>query len=246
VKTDLLFSRPLLNAAGMLGFAPDPRSAVDWSRFGAFITNPVSLEPRSPARGPRCLPYPGGFLLHTGYPNPGLSRVLRQQRQRWDRADLPIFVHLLASTPGEVQRMVERLEGVEAVVGVEIGLPPEADARLAADFTAAAAVELPVIARLPLERVLALAPAAVSAGAAAVSLGPPRGALPLKTGGSIQGRLYGPGIFPQALAAVQALQREGIPVIAAGGIYRPEQVEQMLQAGAQAVQLDAVLWRGGW
>ena len=48
-KFDLTFSAPLLNAAGSLGFAPDPNGPVDLSRFGAFITNPISLRPRLPA-----------------------------------------------------------------------------------------------------------------------------------------------------------------------------------------------------
>jgi dihydroorotate dehydrogenase len=35
-------------------------------------------------------------------------------------------------------------------------------------------------------------------------------------------------------------------VIGSGGVYTPAQAEAMLQAGAIAVQLDAVFWRGGW
>jgi dihydroorotate dehydrogenase len=48
------------------------------------------------------------------------------------------------------------------------------------------------------------------------------------------------------MAAVQTLTRRGIPVIGSSGIFTPAQAEAMLQAGAIAVQLDAVLWRGGW
>jgi dihydroorotate dehydrogenase len=38
----------------------------------------------------------------------------------------------------------------------------------------------------------------------------------------------------------------GVPVIGGGGVYKQEQVEAMKEAGALAVQLDAVLWRGGF
>jgi dihydroorotate dehydrogenase len=62
----------------------------------------------------------------------------------------------------------------------------------------------------------------------------------------VHGRLYGPAVFPLALAALLAVRRAGLPVIAGGGIYRPEQVEALLAAGASAVQVDAVLWRAGW
>jgi NAD(P)H-dependent flavin oxidoreductase YrpB (nitropropane dioxygenase family) len=36
----------------------------------------------------------------------------------------------------------------------------------------------------------------------------------------------------------------GLPVIASGGVYRESHIQAMRQAGAFAVQLDAVLWRG--
>ena len=62
----------------------------------------------------------------------------------------------------------------------------------------------------------------------------------------VTGRLYGPSLFPQALALVRDAARVGIPVIGSGGVWKPEQAEAMKEAGAIAVQLDAVLWRGGF
>jgi dihydroorotate dehydrogenase len=62
----------------------------------------------------------------------------------------------------------------------------------------------------------------------------------------LQGRLFGPAVFPLALASVQEAVESGVPVIAAGGVYEPAQVEAFLKAGAIAVQLDAVLWSLGW
>lgn len=53
-------------------------------------------------------------------------------------------------------------------------------------------------------------------------------------------------VFSQALRAVDELSREGIPVIGGGGVYHPSQTEAMLAAGALAVQLDTVLWRGDY
>ena len=45
---DLAIHPPFMNAAGCLGFAPNPRGPVDLGRLGAFVTNPVSLAPRQP------------------------------------------------------------------------------------------------------------------------------------------------------------------------------------------------------
>ena len=246
MKIDLNLSKPLMNAAGSLGFAPEARGALDLSHLGAFITNPISLGERSPARGRRYLPFPGGFLLHTGYPNPGLKTAIRRYAARWRRSPLPVLVHLLPQSPQEAAQMVQRLEAVEGIAGVEISLPLHADGQAALAFSQASRGELPVVLRLPLEGATALVPHIASAGLAGISLAPPRGALPLPHGNIVHGRLYGPAIFPLALAVVQALGRSGIPVIAAGGVYQPEQVDALLQAGAAAVQLDSVLWQGGY
>ncbi|MBN2501115.1 MAG: nitronate monooxygenase [Anaerolineales bacterium] len=245
-KFDLHLNLPLMNAAGSLGFFPDPRGPLDLDCLGAFITSPISLTPRTPARLPRFLPFPGGALLHTGYPNHGLGYVLRHYAAYWARAPLPVIVHLLSDQPHQIVQMVERLEIQEGVTAVEIGLPDEMQAGLARDMAAAAQGELAVVMRLPLHRALELAPVVLEAGAAAISLAPPRGALPGQNGELVRGRLYGPTLFPQALAVVQALAKADLPVIGAGGIYTPEQAKAMLRAGAQAVQLDTVLWRGDW
>jgi len=240
----LAFDPPLMNAAGSLGFAPDWRSMKNLPALGAFFTNPVSLAARSPARGERYLPYPGGFLLHTGYPNPGLRAVIRRHAAQWRRQELPVWVHLLAQSPDDVGQMVRLLEGIDGVAGVELGIPPDVDPGTAAAFTRAAQGELPVLARLPAEQAIELAGVVLSSGAAAVSLAPLRGALPLPGRGLLRGRLYGPALLPQALEAVRVLAGIGFPVVGAGGINRLEDIGAMRSAGALAIQLDAVLWRG--
>lgn len=242
-KHDLTIAPPLMNAAGSLGFSPDLHSAVDWSSLGAFITNPISLLPRTPAHGRRFSTYPGGFLLHTGYPNPGLSQVLRRYASHWGRSPVPVINHLLARGAGEVEKMARRLELVEGVMGLEVSLPGDADARMVKAFTQAACGELPVIVRLPLERSSELAQAAMDSGADAISLAPPRGIFPDPKGGMAQGRMYGPAILPLSLRVVYELTQMKIPTIGAGGVDTREHAEAMLAAGAVAVQLDSILWR---
>ncbi|MBC8332007.1 MAG: hypothetical protein H8E28_08510 [Anaerolineae bacterium] len=248
MKSDLFFLTPLMNAAGMLGFFPDPHAALDFSRLGAFITNPISRLPRTPANGTRYMLYPGGFLLHTGLPNPGLSQAIRRYGGYWASASLPVIVHLLAQNPDELAWMVERVERVEGVMGIEVGLPPDADTAQVARFARAALGELPVLVRVPLGESVAMGQAVMDAGASAVSLAAPRGSLtpgssPYGRGEFVSGRLYGPTIFPQALRAVQMLTDAGIPVVGAGGVRSASDVESMLKAGASAVQVGASLWK---
>jgi dihydroorotate dehydrogenase (NAD+) catalytic subunit len=244
-KFELTFKTPILNAAGSLGFCPDPYGPVDLSQFGAFLTNPISLKPHPPAHDRNCQSYPGGFILHTGHSNPGFRAALRQNRRRWALSSLPVVVHLLIRRAAEAAEMVQRLEEVEGVMGIELGLPPDVHPDEAREIVQASAGELPLLVRLPLDRAVELAGCVLEMGASAASLGPPRGLWPLSRGGFLAGRLYGPGLFPLSLQIVRTLAKAGLPVIGGVGVYGLEDVEAMLSAGALAVQLDSVLWREG-
>jgi dihydroorotate dehydrogenase len=258
-KFDLSFATPILNAAGSLGFAPPTYGPLDIAQLGAFVTNPISYRGRPPASGRGSQPFPGGFWLHSGYPNPGFQKVLRACGPRWERSPIPVIVHLLAPEPGreglaQLARMARLLEGQEGVMAVELGLPPTIDRADAAALVEAAASELPLIVRLPLDRAVLFSPQRAGGEwerrleqfVAAISLGPPRGALPQPgSHGLAPGRLFGPALLPQTLAAVHLLAASGLVVIGAGGIYAPGDVQAMLAAGASAIQLDAVLWRPG-
>lgn len=243
-KRGLDFQKPFMNAAGALGFAPDIRSSLHWGEFGAFVTNPVSLRPRRPAAEPALVETPGGFLLHSGLPNPGFSQTLKQFAPRWARASLPVIVHLMADRPEETQRMARQLENVENVMAVELGFAPLLADDIILLAIEMAAGELPLIVNLPWEQVLRLGPQALAAGAEAVSLAAPRGMASLASQGGITGRLFGPALFAQSLLLTREAVRSGIPVIGGCGVYSKENASAMLAVGALAAQVDAVLWRG--
>ena len=243
-KHDLTIHPALMNAAGSLGFSPNIHSPVDWSKLGAFVTNPISLSPRTPARGRRFIEFPGGFLLHTGYPNPGITQVIRQNSRRWRRSPIPVIAHLLAGSPEEVAMMTRRLEQVEGVSALEVGVDRDASVEMVLALTQATYGEFPVIMRLPVERAIELAPAVIKAEATAISLAPPRGMYPAGDGELVHGRLYGPAILPVVLWTVHELSQLNIPIIGAGGLYSQANVDALLAMGACAVQLDSVLWRG--
>ena len=249
MKRDLYFSKPLMNAAGSLGFTPDSRVEIPWASFGAFVTNPLSLRPRQPAAKPEVIEYPGGFLFHTGLPNPGFNAALKRYSSRWDKSDLPVIVHLMADRPEQTQYMVQALEMQENVMAAELGFAP-----LLADDILLLTLEmclgeLPLIFSLPVEQVLSLGPRLIQEGAQAISLSAPRGALSKAEGtgdrGIVTGRLYGPSLFPRALETVYSAAKIGLPIIGAGGVWSKENAEAMLSTGALAVQVDAALWNPG-
>jgi dihydroorotate dehydrogenase (NAD+) catalytic subunit len=242
-KRDFILDPILTNVTGMLGFSDESIPTIDLSRLGAFVTNPISLNPRTPARPPRVIPFHGGFLLHTGHPNPGLSAILRKHQDRWKKLPCPVIVHLLGQDPYELSGMIESLEDVEAVAAIEIGLET-ADADTASQLTLAALQsELPVVIQVPLDCSENVVMAIADSGANAIALGPPRGSLPGPRAEIVSGRLFGPALFPTALQAVFKWSTLlDNPVIASGGIYDSSQMKTMLAAGASAVQLDGILW----
>jgi dihydroorotate dehydrogenase (NAD+) catalytic subunit len=250
-KKDLLFRKPLINAAGMLGFAPDLHAPIHsfpsgtWDDFGAFVTNPVSLRARRSALAPELIEYPGGLLLHTGLPNPGFSGVITKYSRRWEFSPIPIILHLLADHPDETARMVRNLEGLENISAVELGFAPHTSADVILAAVEMSRGELPLIAQLPFDQITELGPMLIRSGAAALSFAAPRGSLNHTHDSArrlISGRLYGPGLYPQSLDILHRAVKLRLPVIAGVGVYRQEQAADLLAAGAMAVQLDTVLW----
>jgi len=240
MKRDLYFNKPLMNAAGTLGFVPDTRAGISLDSFGAFITNPFSLRPRTPTSQPKVLEYPGGFLLHTGLPNPGLKSGIKKYASKWDKSSLPIIVHLMADRPEETQNMVRMLEEIENVMAVELGFAPLLANDIIMLTLEMCLGEIPLIFSLPVEQVLSLGPRLIQEGAQAISIAAPRGAL--MTDQLITGRINGPSLFPQALDTVNNAAKLGIPIIGAGGVWTKENADAMISVGALAVQVDAALW----
>ncbi|MCQ3939161.1 MAG: hypothetical protein DPW18_19260 [Chloroflexi bacterium] len=244
MKRDLYFSKPLINAAGSLGFFPDMRGleTPGGLEFGAFVTNPISLRPRLPAAHPAVVEFPGGFLLHTGLPNPGFYAALKKYSAKWSRASLPIIVHLMADRPEETQRMVRELESVENVMAAQLGFAPLLTDDIILLTLEMCLGELPLIFALPHEQVLPLGPKLMEGGASAISLASPRGAVYDEAGNLVTGRLYGQALFPRALEVVRSAAMIGLPVIGSGGVWSQADAESMLRAGAMAVETDARLW----
>lgn len=241
-KQDLTLEKPFVNASGMLGFAPDPRTMLFLGQLGAFITNPVSRKPRQPAGNRCCLPTPGGFLLHTGLPNPGISAVIRQYHRRWAAASLPVIVHLLAEDPGSLAEIIRKLEGLENLLAVELGLPPDCTPEKLADFMTAVEGELPAVACLSPEQLPVMLPTLQELNPIALHLTQPRGTLPNAEGDLVTGRLYGPAVFPIMLNAAREAVKTGLPVIVDGGIVEPSQAQALLGLGVLAVGFGSTLW----
>lgn len=246
-KHNLTVHTPVMPAAGTFGYGDVYRDLIDIEKLGALVTNPITYDAWNPATGTRVIPLPSGVLVHTGLPNPGLSKSIKRFRNLWLMLPLPVIVHLVATNETHVRKGVARLDEEESVDAIELGLGDDIYWQDAETLVAAAVekTDKPVIARLPAQDVFDIAQAAEDAGAAALVVSaPPRGtARDPHTGRLVSGRLYSPVVKPIMLRMVGQLARQtSLPIIGAGGIHHPQDARDYIEAGAVAVQVDSVTW----
>jgi dihydroorotate dehydrogenase (NAD+) catalytic subunit len=243
-RTELNFSSPYMNAAGTSGFSPSERWSLP-EEMGVFVTNPISFSARKPAITRAVIPFSGSYLLHSGLPNPGLRVVVKKYALHWARAACPVWVHLIPASSFEANSMVHEVEGLENVSAIEIGLEVDENPETALSILSAAVGELPLVASLPFNAAGSWLKRLPDAGATTVTLSAPRGMLNDPTGHAVAGRLYGPALLPLMMAAVAHTRRQGLSVIAGAGAWSQTAALALLAAGASAVQVDGILWRGG-
>lgn len=247
-KDSLVIQNPVMPAAGMVGFDGSAyRDLIDLTKLGAIVTTPITWKPRRVAHGPRVVPIPSGVLIHTGLPNPGVQRAIKQYGGRWGGCPVPVIVHVAATTPADVARAAAELDHVEAVAGIELGLHDAATPEDVHDLVGAVLdhTQRPLLVRVPLYNAVALAQAAQDAGAGGVVVAaPPRGtATDPDSGQMVGGRVYGPWLKVQTLRAVgQVVHAVEVPVIGSGGIHSADDARAFIAAGAVAVQVDTVIW----
>ena len=247
-KYSLILSTPVMPAAGTLGFADSYRRLINYDKLGALVTNPVTVDAWKPAAGTRMIPLDSGILLHTGLPNPGLSKTISRYRQAWSKLPIPVILHLVGTSIRQVERATQMLDDIDEVAAVELGLRDDIDEREALALARAASrMEKPLLLRLPFYECWQLALPLAEAGVdALVVAAPPRGtARDPNTGRLVSGRVYGPLVKPMILRLVGRLRRQlppDLPIIGCGGIHSPQDARDYIEAGAVAVQVDTATW----
>ncbi len=250
-KTGLTLANPVMPAAGCFGFGSEYARLVETEALGAVVVGPVTAGRRAGASLPRALPIPGGVLLHTALANPGIAALVRRCARVWARSPVPVIVHVAGTSSGETASCCQRLAGIEAVSGIELGLfdTIDPDDAVAIIQAARATTNQPLIARLPLidgAPLYSLCEAVVEGGADALTVAaPPRGTAWHESGGRfVRGRLYGPFVHPLALRILRrVVELVPLPVIGCGGIHSAEDARAFLHAGATAIQVGGALWR---
>ena len=254
----LTLKNRVLVASGTYGYGDDCTAYADPSALGGIITKSLSLNPRDGNPPPRIVETAAGMLNSIGLANIGVKRFIDEKVPFLRTLDTAVIANVAAGSVDEYCRVVEALEGEEAVDGFEInvscpnvkegGLNFGTDRRMTAEITRAVrrVTSKPLIIKLTpnVTRVAEFARAAQEEGADAVSLINTLIGMAVDTTtrkpklSTVTGGLSGPAIKPVALAKVyEASQAVTIPVIGIGGIRSATDALEFLIVGASAVQV---------
>ena len=245
MKSDLDFLSlgKWMNAAGTAGFIPGRGFLNHFPEIALFVTNPISYQPRKPASQRNVISFQGGFLVHSGLPNPGLRKVIHEYRESWENAILPVCVNILSDEPHHIEKVVRSLESIDNIAAIELGIDNSLKVTDVEANIQAAMGELPIILSLPFEYVFLewleriLIPEIV-----AISIQAPRGLLK-HNDQYFHGRLYGRSIFPLTLRAVQHLTSFEKPIYAGVGVLKESQISSLSEIGAHNFQGHELIWR---
>lgn len=241
-KQGLTLTSPIIAASGSVGFANEADALIARAQFGAIVTAPISLRPRSGAAQPRLVELRGGVLLNHGDHNRGWQRAVEKFGAIWMRHPTPFIVQL-AGQSNEWVELARHIEHTNGIAGIEVDVESAALASTLAAIRAA--VELPILARLPYGGDVFAAQVVAAGADALVCIMPPRGAaLDGERQQLIEGLVYGPLVKPLALQTLQAVRQSGltIPLIGCGGVHTRADVTDFLTAGANAVMIDSLVW----
>ncbi|MDN5363017.1 MAG: dihydroorotate dehydrogenase catalytic subunit [Eubacteriales bacterium] len=245
---------PVTVASGTFG-GPEYAPYVDLNRLGAVVIKGTTLKPRQGNPTPRIWETPAGILNCIGLMNPGVEVFLHEHLPFYRQYDVPVIVNIAGNTVEEYGLLAEKLN-VEGVAGLEVniscpnvkkgGMAFGTDPAMVREVVAAvrAATPKPVIVKLSpnVTDIVAIAEAAATAGADALSLintllGM---AIDIRTRrpalGNVMGGLSGPAIKPVAVRCVwQVAQAVDLPIVGMGGIMTAADALEFILAGATAV-----------
>jgi dihydroorotate dehydrogenase (NAD+) catalytic subunit len=255
---------PVLTASGTAGYGAELGAYVELSSLGAVVVKSLSPEPWPGNAAPRLHETVAGMLNSVGLQNGGVPAWLDDHLPALRRAGARVVASIWGHDVSAFARAAELLaDAGPEVVAVEVNLScPNLDGgrhlfaqsavETATVIRAAAACNRPLWAKLSpnVTDLPSIAAAALDAGAEAVTLVNtvmgmainPRGAVgQLGAGG---GGLSGPAIHPVAVRAVFECRQKfpGAGIVGVGGVFRAVDAIELLEAGADAVQVGTAIF----
>ena len=259
--SSLELDNPLIPASGCYGFGQDFAPLYDLNILGSISFKGTTVEPREGNALPRIAECPMGMLNSVGLQNPGVKVVVEEELPALKKIfHKPLVANISGFSFEEFSILAEEMDKVENVglLEVNISCPNVHNGGMAFGTDAKNVAEVckrvkektkkPVYMKLSpnVTDITEMAKAAEAAGADGISLintllgmridiKRRRPVLANKVGG-----YSGPAIFPIALRMVYQVRKAvQIPIIGMGGIASPEDVIEMMMAGASAVEIGA-------
>ncbi len=252
---------PVIPASGTFGYGYEFAELYDINMLGTFSFKGTTRDARFGNPTPRIAECKNGMINAVGLQNPGVDKVISEELPRLAKCfDKKVMANVSGFSVEDYAYTCERLDACEQVGWLEVnvscpnvhgggmsfGTSPEA----AAEVTRAvkAVTKKPVLIKLSpnVTDIVAIAKACEAAGADGISLintllgmrinlKNRRPIIANKMGG-----FSGPAIFPVAVRMVyQVAHAVSIPVVGMGGVSTPEDVIELMMAGATAVEVGA-------
>ena len=261
----LRLKNPIGTASGTFGYGLEFADYLDLSSLGAISVKGLSRRPCHGNPPPRICETDAGMLNAIGLQNVGVDAFLDEKLPELHKRRATVIANVWGDTEEDYVAVVERIGADRRIAAIELnvscpnvvkgglifGTNPQALAGLVKKVRAATPQFLVVKLSPNVTDIVAVAEAAVDAGADALSLintlvGL---AIDLETRtpkiGFTTGGLSGPAIRPVALRMVWEVRKAlpKIPIFGMGGIETVENVVEFLVAGANAVQVGTANFR---
>ena len=249
---------PVMTASGTFGYGTEYTDFVELSRIGGIIVKGTTLRERQGNPYPRMAETPSGMLNAVGLQNKGVDYFINHLYPQIKNYETKLFVNVSGSTIDDYIITAEKLNGLEAIPGIELNIScpnvKEGGMAFGTSCLSAAQVvkqvrrvyngELMVKLSPNVTDITEIALAVEAEGADSVSLintllGMAIDAQKRKPVlSTITGGLSGPAVKPIALRMVwQVANAVKIPVVGMGGIMNASDAIEFMLAGASAIQI---------
>jgi dihydroorotate dehydrogenase (NAD+) catalytic subunit len=258
----LKLANPTILASGILGYSTASLNRMAKSGAGAVVTKSIGKEPRVGYSNPTVVQAEAGLINAMGLPNPGIDVYAEEIKFSKTILHVPIIVSVFGYSAEEYATVAKKAvnAGADAVelnvscphvrqTGAEIGQSPKFLSEVVLQVKAA--INKPLIVKLSpnVSDIVALARAAVEAGADALTAINTLKAMAIDSEttlpilSNVKGGLSGPAVKPVALRCVYDIHEalSDVPIIGCGGISNWQDAVEFFLAGASAVQIGTAV-----
>ena len=255
---NITLKNPVMTASGTFGYGEEFADFIDISRLGGIIVKGTTGERRQGNPYPRMAETPSGMLNAVGLQNVGVETFCREVYPRIKDIDTKIFVNVSGSSIEEYCHVVEMIDGLDNIPGIELniscpnvkkggmgfGTNPDMAAQVVRAVREVYHKTLIVKLTPNVTSVVDIAKAVEQAGADSVSLINTLLGMAIDVErrrpylSTITGGLSGPCVKPVAVRMVwQVAHAVQIPVVGLGGISTAADALEFLMVGAKAVEV---------